>query len=456
MKNILCLAAIIVTLVGCQKDESRKVIQAQTPDGYAFHFMPIYEEGVTDITITIAWPMSWTYDGAKNPAVPHVAAEAILSGGTKERAPQDIMELFNDKNAQGRLYVRADHAIGELSFPKEHIDDIVGIASEMLANPQFDQAWVDRIKQGVLSNQMRAQSQTANKMWDVARLAILQDTPIYNFLTLPSPNIIENVGVADLREWHQNTLINDNIQIAVTGAISRKDAGNAIDRLLADLPKKAVHTASVNTSTNFHQKMILLHVPDAEKTTLGFIGQLPPTTQEGSLIDLLALNYFSRANGPLFEAIRTNLRASYGMQAGFTNYDRATRVMFIAGEIEMQKLSEAVTLITDTYGSYRNNPDLSGIDEVRNRTATGIKQNVMYVDVAARTILERALDGHDPSLTPHLGEHIEGILAKDIAERMRDVFPNSDELIIVAASPDKNALPNACVITAISQVSQCH
>lgn len=163
MKRFLFLAALLVSVAACKKDTSREVVLAETPDGRPFHFMPIYEDGVTDITITIAWPMGWAFSKDQNPAVPYVAAKAILSGGTDELAPQDVLELFNDKNALGQLFVRADHAIGEISFPKEHIDDVVSIASEMLASPQFDQAWVDRIKQGFLANQAQSQAQTANQ-----------------------------------------------------------------------------------------------------------------------------------------------------------------------------------------------------------------------------------------------------------------------------------------------------
>ena len=40
-------------------EENRSVILATIPLGHTFHFMPIYEPGVTDITIMIAWPSNW-------------------------------------------------------------------------------------------------------------------------------------------------------------------------------------------------------------------------------------------------------------------------------------------------------------------------------------------------------------------------------------------------------------
>ena len=455
MKRFLFLAALMLSLAACKEDASREVVLAETPDGRPFHFMPIYEDGVTDITITIAWPMSWAFSVDRNPAVPYVAAEAILSGGTGEFAPQDVLELFNDKNSRGQLYARADHAIGEVSFPKEHIDDVISIASEMLKSPQFDQAWIDRIKQGFLANQTQSQAHTANQMWAVARLAVLGETPLNDFLSLPNIPVISDVSVDDLRRWHAETIVQNGVIISVTGAISRDDAGKAVDQLLSGLPEGQAQ-ATHNVDTNFEPKTLLLHLPDAEKTTLGLMGQLPPTAEGGDLTDLLALSFFGRSgSGPLFDAVRTDLRASYGFQAGSTNYDRATRIMFIAGEVETEKLAEASELIRTTYESYRTAPDLTGLDDLRRGMAEGTAQNVLYVDVAARTMLELALDSRDPSDAPRLGELLENVMALEVQERLASVFPSGDDLIIVAASPDASALPGACVITKIEQVAQC-
>jgi hypothetical protein len=64
-------------------EENRSVILATTPQRNEFHFMPIYEPGVTDITITIAWPSDWAYEASLNPAVPYIGTETLLSGGTE-------------------------------------------------------------------------------------------------------------------------------------------------------------------------------------------------------------------------------------------------------------------------------------------------------------------------------------------------------------------------------------
>ena len=87
-------------------EENRSVILATTPQGHAFHFMPIYERGVTDITITIARPSDWAYEASLNPAVHYIVAETLLSGGTEAISPKELNEFYLIK-------IQADH-----SFPR--------------------------------------------------------------------------------------------------------------------------------------------------------------------------------------------------------------------------------------------------------------------------------------------------------------------------------------------------
>ena len=129
--------------------------------------------------------------------------------------------------------------------------------------------------------------------------------------------------------------------------------------------------------------------------------------------------------------------------------------MFITGEAETAKLIQAKDVISIVYEAYRSTPDLTNLSEFQQRMVDGTAQNILYANVVARTILELALDGRDPDDAPRLSELLAAITAKDVKERLISVFPQSNNLIVVAASPDVDALPGACVITQIKQVTQC-
>ncbi|MEK9759389.1 MAG: hypothetical protein VW387_14130, partial [Paracoccaceae bacterium] len=185
MRFFNCLIFIITcALIGCKNEENRVVINTTSPDGHAFSFMPIYEKGVTDITIYIAWPMDWAYRETTNKAVPFIGAQAILSGGTADITPMELMESFNDKNSSGSLTPTADYVFGQLSFPKEYREEVIKTASEMLHTPIFEEKWIGRIKQKITDNMARTYAQTPNLLWRVVRQATLGDVPVNDYLNL--------------------------------------------------------------------------------------------------------------------------------------------------------------------------------------------------------------------------------------------------------------------------------
>jgi len=450
------IALFCSVLIGCGPDDSasRKVVQETSPDGRAFYFMPIIEDGVTDITVSVAWPTDWIYTGTDAIAAPYIGAEAILSGGTETLRPQELLELFNDTNTGGSINAASDYIYGEVSFPIDHVEKVVPIAAEMLANPQFDPAWVARIADGFAANQREVQNQQVTQMWNAARLALLGDDPLNAFLSLPNIDAVADIDRETLQAWHAQNLTQDTAVIAVTGAIDAAGAGQVVDTLLGGLPIGPARP-NVQSDADFQARTILLHMPDAEKTTIGFVGPLPPTSEGGDLIDLLAVQTLNGADGPLFDAIRTELRASYGLQAGYANFDRRNRVFFIAGEVDTEKLGDVRDVVLETYTNFRDAPDLSGLDSLKADLALGTDDNVKYVDVAARTIREFVLDGQDPTIAPTLGDSLRAITADQITARLLSAFPAADRLTVIAASPNQDAFPGACVITAIAEAANC-
>ena len=145
-------------------EENRSVILATTPQGHAFHFMPIYEPSVTDITITIAWPSDWAFEASLNPAVPYIGAETLSSCGTEAISPKELNEFLSDRNSGGSLIPTADHVYGEINFPKEYREDVIKLAADALRRPQFDPRWVHRVK-GIIRQNMRSENlKTETKM----------------------------------------------------------------------------------------------------------------------------------------------------------------------------------------------------------------------------------------------------------------------------------------------------
>ena len=436
-------------------EENRSVILATTPRGHTFHFMPIYEPCVTDITITIAWPSNWAYEASRNPAVPYIGTETLLSGGTEDISPKELNEFLSDRNSGGSLIPTANHVYGEINFPKDYREEVIKLASDTLRSPKFDPRWVHRIKGSIRQNMQSAHLKTETKMWNLARKANLGDSPLYHFLTLPDPRVIDQVSVDMLRQWHEQTFTQSGLTIVVTGAISRQDAGSSVDTLLFDLPKGRVSPPH-DVNVTIKPQTVFLHVPEAEKTTIGILGRLPPTSQGNDLTDLLALSHFSQnGSGPLFSALRTEQRVSYGFQARFGDYNRKNRLLIITGAVAADQAADVAADIAEIYEEYRLDPNFETLADLQNGMVNQTQKNVGYVNIAARTILQLALDKRDPKTAPKLHNELKKLHTQDLKSRMKTIFPPKSELAIFAAGPSKMGWSDACVISKIEALDEC-
>ena len=83
------------------------------------------------------------------------------------------------------------------------------------------------------------------------------------------------------------------------------------------------------------------------------------------------------------------------------------------------------------------------------------KKNVTYVNIAAQTILELALDKRDPKIAPKLHNELAKLHSQDLKSRMKTVFPPKSELAVFAAGPSKKGWSDACVISKIEALYDC-
>ena len=192
-----------------------------------------------------------------------------------------------------------------------------------------------------------------------------------------------------------------------------------------------------------------MHVPEAQKTTIGILGRLAPSSQGNNLTDLLALSHFSQnGSGALFSALRTEQHVSYGFQAGFFDYNRKNRLLIITGVVVADQAADVAADIAEIHEEYRLDPNFETLPDLQNGMVNQTQKNVGYVNVAARTILQLTLDKRDPKIAPKLH-------TQDLKSRMKTIFPPKSELAIFAAGPSKMGWSDACVISKIEALDEC-
>ncbi|HEV8033693.1 insulinase family protein [Yoonia sp.] len=453
MIRTLTFVAAFFALAACQ-DGTLQATSQTSPGGTAYTLITMPD--TEDVSIHVAWSSDWGYRADTNKAAPYIGMQLILMGGAEGFEAGEVGELFADMNSEGDIYGAAnDNVIGELTFARDQIDRTIEIANAHLRAPALDQVWFERIRDDLTESMTAAQAQAAHASFDAARWAVFGEAPMRNALSLDDPATFSDVSRADIVAWHQSTITRTPEAIVVTGAIDADAAGAAIDALLTGLPEAAPQLPR-EISINLSPRRILLHMPDATVTNLAFIARLPPTSQGGEIEDLILVHALGGDDqSVLFDAVRTQLRATYGFGAGMANYSRNHRILFMTGEVEDAKLADAAQVVRDAYADFKQTGpegELADRKQPLNTSFTGLSEFVIDL---ARSEIQSALDGFPVGRSLALVEELAEVSDTDIMNRLTDDFPGPDDFIVIAVSPNADALPGACVITTPSQAAGC-
>jgi predicted Zn-dependent peptidase len=453
MIRIIALMSALAVLAACTNDQPTASGET-SPSGIAYTLITLPDH--EDVSIHVAWPTDWAYRTETNKAAPFIGTQLILAGGAEGFPAGEVVERFADLNSEGRIYVAVkNHITGEFTFERNNLNETIEIANAHLRAATLDETWFTRIKDGAAQNMAQAQAQPAHASFDAVRWAVFGEAPLRNALSLDDPGTFNTLTRDDIIAWHQETFTRNPEAIVITGDIDTDTAGAAVDALLEGLPNTEVSPVW-ETPIDFTPKRILLHDPDAEVTNLAFLALLPSTREGGELEDLI----LTRALGgddqsALFEAVRTNLRASYAFGAGISNYTRKHRLLFMTGEVEDAKLADAETVVREAYTAFQSNtPDGSLEDRKASLEANFAELSEFVVD-QARSELQSSLDGFPIGRSLQMSAELEAVTERTLFERLQNDFPRIEDFIVIAVSPNADSLPSACVIRMPHEAADC-
>ncbi|AQU81341.1 MULTISPECIES: M16 family metallopeptidase [unclassified Halomonas] len=458
MIRLILLTVLIASLAACSAEEANEstfsVSKEASPGGIDYTL--IHMPGNNDVAVHVAWPTDWAYREDTNKAAALVGTELILTGGAQGYSAGEVGERLADLNAEGRLYGAAsDHIIGELVFERDDINEVVEIANAHLGAPLLDQAWLNRINDGVGQIVTEERSQPAAAGFEAVRWAVFGEQPLRNALSLHDLNALDALTRDDIVAWHAETFTRSPEAVTVAGAIDAEAAGAALDALFEGLPEQT-REVQQNVSVDFTPRRILLHMPEAEVSTLVFVASLPPTRKGSEFEDVILAHALGGDDQSiLFEAVRNQLRASYAFGAGMDNYTREYRVLIMAGEIDTSKVAEAERVVGEAYTRFQKTGPEGDLADRKAPLERYLAEVTDFVVEQASNELQSALDGYEPGHTRQMTNQLEEITASSLNERLGTVFPNEEEFIVIAVSPEADALPAACVIAVPREAADC-
>jgi len=443
---------LVLGLSFCAGDTTPVASEQTSPNGTPYRLIQM--RGNEYAAIFAAWPSDWGWRSGHNPVAAYVGADLILAGGAEGYPAGDVVERFADMDGEGRLFATSDHLYGRVVSRKQDFDEAITIANAHLTRPSLDADWFDRIRTGLAQNMSEARSQPSHQGFDALRWAVMWDHPLRALLSLDDRAQFDALTLEDVRNWHSGTVIAQPEAVIVIGDLSPDRAGAALDRLLAGLP--AGQPGTRDMTLDYRPRQILLHLPNATEAHLAFIAPLPATRHGGDLEDLLLTTALGASeDSVLFAAVRDGLRASYSFDAGVGNYTRENRFLVMTGALDATKLAEAVDVVHSAYAGFREAGPEGQIEDLVAPYRAAFEQNQDYVVDQGGMELETTLDGFAAGHSLSMVAMSDALTTASLRDRLQGHWPQAQDFVILAVSPEADALPGACVIAKAEDAKDC-
>lgn len=454
MRRIAALLCAFLWLAGC-KEEKPSLFAEKSRGG--IEYLRVMIPSADQTVIRIAWPTDWAFRAQANQAVPFTGVDLILAGGAEGHPAGEVVETFADLRAEGSLWVNNnDHVMGMLTAPKQNFSDAVKIANAHLRAPLLAQDWFERMRDQDAADLAEAAARPFNKGLDAFYWSALGDTSLRQSLIHEASADIAAATREEVVQWHRDTFVRAPAKIVIAGDLTASEAGLAVDGLLAGLPDgKPVEPRQAEVHTS--PKRILLHLPDAQTTNLLFVAPISALSghlhdsEESILVDALG----GGDTSVLFDAVRTNLRASYGFSAGTFQFSPGQRFLVLFGGVETAKATEVERVVRDAYSAFREAGPDGEIERRKEPFLAAARENTTDPSVQSWTVLWSEIAGLERGSALDIKSVFESVTADSLKARLHSSFPDMDDFIVIAVSPDVNALPGACVVTQPSEAVGC-
>lgn len=425
-----------------------------TPAGHKFwyHSMPDADR----TALAVSWAQEVPFKSF-HPAAAILGVDVMLNGGAGGRDAAEIVADYQDLDAGSDLWVEPRAVMGFIVASDVNFSKAREIAQDVITAPKLEQRWFDRQQQQLLEEWREDASGSWTIGWNVARSVVAGDHP-YNRLWSQGPlDEIEKISLDNINQWFESSFSTNTASVAVAGSVDPELVAKELDLLFADMPAHEASDPVEFPTPAVPGLTVLFHNPDAPKTVVMLIGNLPPedpaTDQQLQLsIGVLGQSPQSR----LHKAVRAGLGASYGFGAGKLDIIHEHRLLVMSGEIETAKVAEALKEVEEAYVEFRE----SGIGRIEFPLAKRMYKRQVNSQLEnpvnmAFNVIDAMKRGYSKDILARTLDSINSMKRDDANDIISNSLPAYGEFLKVIVSPDSKAVEGACVISKIEDARSC-
>ena len=244
-------------------------------------------------------------------------AADVMTKGTKTRSATDIARQIESLGATLSASAGADSSGVSLETRADRVDEAMTLMADVVRNPAFAAAEVERQRQQTLDGLMVSLRQPGS----VARYAMTRLLfGLMPYGSVASPKSIEAMKAEDLAGFHARHWRADNALLVISGDLSADEGAKLAEKYFGDwkAPPNPVGTDPDATMAAAAPKAVVIDLPKSGQAAVSFGMRGVPRTSDdyfSALVvnSVLGGGYSARLN----QEIRIKRGLSYGVSSGF-------------------------------------------------------------------------------------------------------------------------------------------
>jgi len=364
---------------------------------------------------------------------------AMLSTGTLQHNFQELNNLIESCGASISFSGGSLATLFSGQCLKEDLPLILGLLLEMLSQPAFPQAHLERLKQQ-LSVIFKMQAQSTEEMAAQAFDLIYYRGHPYAIPELGLPETVSSISLDDLQDFHRSYFGPRGMIFTISGGMDSEKTAELFNQIFSSWEKPNQAKQIALPEWQPHQQAMREHISIPEKSQSNLIvgtngpNGLSPDLHTNSLGDNI-LGRFGMM-GRIGEAVRERSGLAYYASSSLEAGLGPSTWKVYAG-VNPNNLDKAIDKIIDELKRFTNEPvSREELDDVKSQTIGQIPLSLESNAGLASFLLGLQRYNRDLNYLRNLPGTIEKITAQMILEEAQNYW-RLDQLVITSAGSTK-------------------
>jgi zinc protease len=208
----LCIALFALPVAADSVPYTKTIL----PNGLTVIVKPEESSGIVALEVFIKAGAS--EERESNAGIGNLVARTLLTS-TRNRRAEKVAAIADEVGGNFLTEWNADYTEIKVMTTKSGFDDAVILLGDILNNASFEQKWVDRARQEILSEITTGNDDVFSATYEQIRQRLYQDNP-YHRPPSGYVRVLKNITPGDLQQFYNQYYVPNNIVISVVGDVT--------------------------------------------------------------------------------------------------------------------------------------------------------------------------------------------------------------------------------------------